>query len=99
MTNDVIFKVENLIKYFKVGKQNVEILRGISFEIKKGDFAIIFGPSGSGKSTLLHVILGLEEPSSGSVTFLGEDFYKGRDEDDRAVIRKSHIGMVYQQPN
>ena len=71
MSEEIVLKVENLIKYFQVGKQNIEILRGISFEVKRGDFVIIFGPSGSGKSTLLHVMLGLEEPSSGNVIFLG----------------------------
>ncbi len=96
---NTLLKVENVKKSFKIGNSTIDILKGISFEVNQGDFAIIFGPSGSGKSTLLHVILGLEIPSEGDVTFLGESFYKLKDEDDRSGIRKKHIGMVYQQPN
>lgn len=96
---NTLLKVENVKKSFKIGNSSIEILKGISFEVNQGDFAIIFGPSGSGKSTLLHVILGLEIPSEGDVKFLGESFYQGKDEDDRSAVRKKHIGMVYQQPN
>lgn len=94
-----IIKVTDITKTFHVGVQDVHILKGISFEIKTGDFVVIFGPSGCGKSTLLHGILGLEGPSSGSYVFLGEDLYANKNEDDRAEFRKHHIGMVYQQPN
>ena len=80
------------------------VLKHITFEVKTGDFMIIFGPSGCGKSTLLHTILGLEEPTSGWVNFLGKDVYekeldKPTNEDERAEFRKKYIGMVYQQPN
>lgn len=94
-----IITIENLQKSYIVGGQEVQILKDISFEIATGDFMIIFGPSGCGKSTLLHSILGLEEPSKGKVTFLGQDLYDNFTEDDRSEFRKMHIGMVYQQPN
>ncbi len=97
--SNVLIKVENVKKSFKIGNSEIEILKGISFEIQQGDFAVIFGPSGSGKSTLLHVLLGLEIPTTGNVTFLGESLYEGKDEDQRSSIRKKHVGMVYQQPN
>lgn len=96
---DSIIKTVDIKKSFQVGAQSVEVLKGISFEIKKGDFVIIIGPSGCGKSTLLHTILGLEPPTSGVLTLLDFDLYKGTTEDDRSEFRKKHIGMVYQQPN
>lgn len=94
-----ILKVENISKSFRVGGVDIPVLKNISFEIKSGEFVIIFGPSGCGKSTLLHALLGLEGPNSGLITFLGEDLYGLTTEDDRSQFRKIHIGMVYQQPN
>lgn len=99
MTEEVIIKVEDIKKSFKVGSQNIEVLKGVNFEICKGDFMVIFGSSGCGKSTLLHTILGLEGPSSGKLLFFNEDIYEGKNEDYRSDFRKRHIGMVYQQAN
>jgi putative ABC transport system ATP-binding protein len=73
-----IIKVTNLSKSFLVGTQQVKVLKNINFEVKLNDFLIIFGPSGCGKSTLLHTILGLEEPTSGSISFLNQDIYERR---------------------
>ncbi|EKD46535.1 MAG: hypothetical protein ACD_67C00189G0001 [uncultured bacterium] len=96
---EYIMDVRCLKKTFLVGNQEIDILKGIDLKIVPGDFVIIFGPSGCGKSTLLYSLLGLEEPTSGSVRILGEDIYAGRSEDDRTEFRKKHIGMVYQQSN
>lgn len=97
--SDIVISVQNVSKSFLVGAQDVQIIKNISFEIKSGDFLIIFGPSGCGKSTLLHGLLGLEEPTTGIVQLLEKDIYLGTSEDDRSELRKDHIGMVYQQPN
>jgi len=99
MMPNTIISVQHVSKSFHVGTQDVLVLKNISFEINPQDFLIIFGPSGCGKSTLLHTILGLEEPTSGNVYFLGKNLYDGITEDDRADFRKLHAGMVYQQPN
>lgn len=96
---EVQIKVDNIKKFFRVGTQDIDILKGISFEIEKGDFVIISGPSGCGKSTTLHILLGLEHPSSGKVTFFDQDIYANTTEDDRSIFRKKNIGMVYQQAN
>jgi len=103
-SDKTIIKVNNLSKSFLVGNQQVKVLKNVSFEVKDNDFLIIFGPSGCGKSTLLHTILGLEEPSGGSVTFLNQDVYEPmlgqvNTEDQRSEFRKLNIGMVYQQAN
>ena len=94
-----IIQAKNVKKKFLVGDQEVLVLKGVNFEIAEGDFVVIFGPSGCGKSTLLHCILGLEEPTEGSVSFFNNDLYRNSTEDDRALIRKRYVGMVYQQPN
>lgn len=95
-----IIEVKNLSKSFKVGIQDVDVLKNVNFEVEWEDFVIVFGPSGSGKSTILHTVLGLEPPTSGSVVFLGDDIYEtSKNEDYRSAFRKKHIGMVYQQPN
>lgn len=94
-----VIRVDNLQKSFRVGVQDIPVIKGVSFEINTGDFAVIVGASGSGKSTLLHMILGLEIPSAGAVYILENDIYKLGNEDDRSKFRKRHVGMVYQQPN
>ncbi len=94
-----LVEVKEITKTFVVGGQEIPVLRGITFSIEQGDFCILVGPSGCGKSTLLHTILGLEQPTSGEVIFLGENIYHNTDEDYRSNFRKKHIGMIYQQPN
>jgi putative ABC transport system ATP-binding protein len=95
---DIILELTDVKKSFTLGLQEVQIIKGVSFKVHKGDFVILFGPSGCGKSTVLNMSLGLEQPSEGKVFFLGEDLYS-HDEDGRAQIRKKDIGMVYQQSN
>jgi len=97
VSNKVIIETSNLKKSFAMRDSEILILKGINLKIYQGDFAIIFGPSGCGKSTLLHCLLGLEPPSEGKVMVEGKDFYVGT-EDDRAIYRRHHVGMVYQQP-
>jgi len=97
--NKVVIKVTDIVKSFHVGTQDIVVLKGVSFEIKKGEFMVLFGPSGCGKSTLLHTILGLEPPTEGSISILDTNLYKDKQEDEISEFRKQHIGMVYQQPN
>jgi len=94
-TKEPIIVVENVEKTYVVGGQDVKILKGVSVTINKGDFFVIFGPSGCGKSTLLHSILGLDKPTSGKVTFSGQDFNK-LNEDEIAMFRKAKVGLVFQ---
>lgn len=64
-------KISEIKKSFGTGDSRTEVLRGISFEIKKGDICVLLGPSGSGKSTLLNIIGGIETADSGSI-IIGE---------------------------
>jgi len=95
---ETILALNNVFKSFTVGTNDVEIIKGVSFSVNKGDFVVIFGPSGCGKSTILNMLLGLEPPSKGEIKFLSDNLYAG-DDDQRAQIRKHKVGMVYQQSN
>lgn len=98
MKKTSLLKLRNITKIFKVRSEDVVVLKNINLEINEGDLRVIFGPSGCGKSTLLNVILGLEEPTNGSVNFAGKDIYL-LTEDERSDIRKRNFGMIYQQQN
>lgn len=95
---DIVLELKDVRKTFQVGKNELEIIKGVSFTINRGDFVILFGPSGCGKSTVLNILLGLEPPSVGTVQFMGDSLYS-HDEDNRSEIRKTKVGMVYQQSN
>ncbi|MBN3038602.1 MAG: ABC transporter ATP-binding protein [Candidatus Omnitrophica bacterium] len=98
-SNDIesgfVLKAENLYKFYKDGKISLEVLKGISLEIRKGEILCVIGPSGAGKSTLLHLLGGLDEPSKGKVIFEGRDLYR-IPERQRAQIRNKKIGFVFQ---
>lgn len=97
--DNTVYTITDLVKNFVVGNQEIHILKQLNFTIQKKDFLVILGPSGCGKSTLLHIILGLENPTSGDVLFMGTSLYKNTNDDLRGDYRKTHIGMIYQQPN
>lgn len=93
-----VLTLKDIYKNFMLGENEVDIIKGVSFDVNEGDFVIIFGPSGCGKSTILNMLLGLEPPTKGQITFLDHDLYTN-DEDQRAILRKKTVGMVYQQSN
>lgn len=94
-----IIKLENIVKKFYVGEPNeLEILHGISLEVKEGEFLSIVGPSGSGKSTLMNLIGVLDRPTSGSYYLDGIDVEKAHD-NDLSDIRNQKIGFVFQTYN
>ena len=82
-------------KHYKVAAGTLRILRGITFEIKKGDLAFLIGRSGAGKSTLLHLVGGLDRPSSGQIEFEGENLDE-LSENALAEYRNKKVGFVFQ---
>ena len=96
---DTIIKLENIVKKFYIGKPNeLEILHGISLDVKKGEFVSIVGPSGSGKSTLMNTIGILDRPTSGTYILDGIDVSSAEDE-ELSKIRNQKIGFVFQTYN
>jgi len=95
--NNVI-EIENIQKIYQVGTQEVRALRGVTTQIKRGDYVAIMGPSGSGKSTLMNIIGGLDTPSAGKYVLNGTNVSDLHD-DRLAEIRNKEIGFVFQTFN
>ena len=93
-----IIQAENVTKVYRIGKVDVPALRGVSFNVEKGEFVSIVGPSGSGKSTLFYILGGLTRATSGRVTIDGADFAQLSDA-ERTSMRKRKIGFVFQKFN
>jgi putative ABC transport system ATP-binding protein len=85
-------------KSLPLGRERIEILKGVSLRIEHGEFVAIVGPSGSGKSTLLGIISGLDSPTSGQVFVDGVDITR-MSEAKLAAVRNQRIGMVFQAFN
>ena len=95
MSNERVIQVENLVKTYQLGKVSIPALRGISFDVAKGEFLVVMGPSGSGKTTLLNLIGAIDKPTSGRI------FIDGRDittlgEGELTKLRRHKIGFIFQ---
>lgn len=91
----MILKASNISKHYLIGRQQLEVLRGCSLQVRQGEFLAIMGASGSGKSTLLHIMGLLDKPDSGQLHFDGQDLFAlpGRRQDS---LRNREIGFVFQ---
>lgn len=95
---EVILKLINISRHYKVGTEEVQALKSVSIEIRKNEYVALMGPSGSGKSTLMNVLGCLDTPSGGQYFLNGNDVSKLED-DDLAEIRNKEIGFVFQTFN
>ena len=95
MNNSPVISCRNLSKTFSQGKLMVPVLYGIDLDVARGERIAIIGASGSGKSTLLHLLGGLDNASSGSVSILGQDV-QAMNETQRGKLRNRSLGFVYQ---
>ena len=93
-----IILADNLTKVYAAGKIQVSAVRGVSFEVKAGEFVAIVGPSGSGKYTLFYLLGGLTRATQGRVLIDGVDFASLND-GERTKLRKHRIGFVFQKFN
>lgn len=93
-----VIKLRGVSKHFKVGESLVRAIQDIDLTLYSGEFVIVYGPSGCGKSTFLHMVLGIEEPTIGTIEMRNEDIYN-MESDVRTKFRREKIGMVFQQSN
>jgi len=93
--SSLVLDAQNIEKSFTDGKSTVDVIKGISLQIKAGEFVSIVGSSGSGKSTLLHILGGLDRPSAGQVMVNGRRF-DNLSEAERGYVRNENLGFVYQ---
>lgn len=91
-------RVRDLHKQVTLGREVIPILRGIDFDLYRGEMVALMGPSGSGKSTLLGIVAGLDRPTSGEVVLDGTDI-SALSERNLAVLRSRKVGMVFQSYN
>lgn len=91
-------RLENVNKYYKVGKDKIHVLKDLDLEIESGEFLMIMGKSGSGKTTLLNVLSFLDRLDTGKYYFEGEDVSLLND-NSRALHRAKNVGYVFQQFN
>jgi lipoprotein-releasing system ATP-binding protein len=94
MENKTSLKIRNLVKYFHE-PETFQVLKGVSFEVKKGEFLSIVGKSGSGKSTLLYVLSTMDTDYEGTLQING-DLLTGKTQNQLAAFRNEHIGFVFQ---
>ncbi len=93
-----IIQVRGLRKVYHTGDVEVEALRGVDLNVKRGEFVAVVGPSGSGKSTLFHILGGLAPPTSGEIFIDGIDLRK-MGESERTQMRQRKVGFVFQKYN
>ncbi len=97
MSENVI-EVRDIVRNFKLGQEEVKVLKGIDLDIKRGDYVAFMGPSGSGKSTFMNLLGCLDTPTSGTYRLNGTDVSSLSD-DQLAEIRNTEIGFVFQTFN
>lgn len=98
MAMNKIISVKDIKKVFKTGLYSTTVLRDIDIDVMRGEFVIVLGPSGAGKSTFLNIMLGLERPTSGSVSIAGKNIYNLNDQ-EITDLRSKKFGVIYQQAN
>ena len=95
---DSILHLENILKSYFLGKQELPVLKGISMDILRNEYVALMGPSGSGKSTLMNILGCLDSPTGGKYVLNGKDVSRMHD-DELAAVRNKEIGFVFQQFN
>ncbi len=98
MQKKPVITIKGLRKIYRLGDEKVVALGRINLEIQKGSICCILGTSGSGKSTLLNMLAGLEKPTKGSVSILGQNI-STMNERELAIFRQKNLGFVFQSYN
>lgn len=93
--DDVVLECHDLHKHYRMGSEDLHVLRGVELNVRAGQWLAVLGASGSGKSTLLHVLGGLDRPSQGSVQFMGRHVFDRR-QTHLDSYRNRSVGFVFQ---
>ncbi len=96
--NGALIHTDELWRTYVMGTEEIHALRGVSFEVKAGEYVAVMGPSGSGKSTLMNIIGCLDTPSRGTYVLRGKVVSQMND-DELAAVRNKEIGFVFQTFN
>lgn len=94
----MFIEISDIKKSYGTGESKVEVLRGVTFDVNKGDFCVLLGPSGSGKSTLLNIIGGIDDADSGYISINGEKI-ENMKEKALTDYRRRHLGYIFQMYN
>ncbi len=92
---DLVVDVRHVFRTFEQDVAPIRALRGADLDISRGEFVAVMGPSGCGKSTLLNIVAGLDVPDEGEVTVADHELV-GKSESELALMRRQHIGIVFQ---
>lgn len=95
LVGETVFRARGLSKVYHMGEVEVQALRSIDLDIRRGEFVVLLGPSGSGKSTLLNILGGLDVPSTGEVAYCDHRL-DGADQNELTRFRREHVGFVFQ---
>ena len=90
-----VVRARDLVRRYGEDATAVDALRGVSLDVAAGELVAVMGPSGSGKSTLMHILAGLDQPTSGTVTIAGTELTT-LDDAKLTLLRREHIGFVFQ---
>src|SRR5262245_24893874 len=96
--SEAVLAVDEVTKVFEEGSQRVEVLRGVSLDVREGEVVALEGPSGSGKTTLLSIMGCILTPTAGSVSVAGRRV-QHQDPSSLRAVRRESIGFVFQQYN
>lgn len=93
--SETLLSARNVTKSYTMGKRRLDVLRGVSLEVARGEFIALRGASGAGKSTLLHLFGGLDAPNAGEIWFAGKNLAQSS-EGDLTKLRNSKVGFIFQ---
>ena len=93
--SEILLSARNVTKSYTMGKRRLDVLRGVSLEVMRGEFLALRGASGAGKSTLLHLFGGLDSPNAGEIWFAGKNLAQSS-ETELTRLRNTKVGFIFQ---
>lgn len=94
-SDEIILELTDVRRTFRMGEVSVQVLKGVSFQVRRGEFLAVVGPSGSGKTTILNLIGGLDSPTSGVIRYRDQDLTRASSK-ELTRYRRDAIGFVFQ---